>query len=179
MSDFESLIVLIIGIILGKSLDIVQVRLLHRREDEVADRKHLEWIDQQWWQKKADTYAGIIDSLWSGVAYDDKALRLEFYEEKNEVWLKTLEDDWATRHKNLERQSTIGAFYISEEAAEALKTYLASMHIRQTSYWEDLQSGLAAGRACLESVKLAAVKDLRLKSSSDSGPARSKSIPLP
>lgn len=133
-------------------------------EVRIADRQDQAWIDQQWWHRKADTYAEIIEILRKNQIVAE-AIRDQYLEAvKNDRLIHDLQLDVQERRVKLQNQRSSGAFYISADAAEAIDRYFKD---QANVYWDGLEDEIAEeqiaiNRTCLDAVREAALTDLRV-----------------
>ena len=138
-----------------------------RREDAVAERQSLEWVNRQWWDRKATAYTEIIEALWQSVEYSRDYLAHAYGESVKGVDVEHEKfDNYRKNQLNLSRTADVGAFVVSEEASAALQAYFTST--KSAADWdstEDIaENHLKAGEQCLKEVRSAALRDLRVSS---------------
>lgn len=124
------------------------------------------YYSQRWWEKKADTYQGIIEHL-TFLKYD----LLEMVDQHLGIKKPTLEkmEEMAKAHRQatrgIEQAAASGGFLITEEAAEVLRKL--TREIGSGNFGNDLvgqlQSDLEAVSDALDSFKQTALKDLHVK----------------
>jgi hypothetical protein len=118
---------------------------------------------ERWWERKADAYARIVESL-TGLVY--------YYEIQGEVAIgKELSDErhadlakqWRDGHLELKRATAAGLFLISPAAEAALTTMWREHdeHHRTAEDWlDEVEADYATTRTCLKAVVTAAQRDL-------------------
>ena len=138
---------------------------------------HRRFIREHRWERKADAYAKIIDSLitmtyalerWVKYEVADYHTEAELPEKaKNDYQVARAEYD--TARTQIERAATGGDYIISRKAAEALSDLIKELRRPTDSLfnWSDwfaqLNAYYAASRDCLKTVRAEAESDLRVK----------------
>lgn len=85
---------------------------------------------EKWWERKADAYSRIVESLqammeyWSAKA-DEEITRQEIREDR----AKKLSDSYDHAHHELSKATAVGAYIISEEVAGALAKLKERPHL--------------------------------------------------
>lgn len=156
------------GVFLGKLLDRWDRRDIYIREDAVAKVRFNEWIDQRWWERKADMYTGILSALGHLV---------ENYREWSEWhslgddgpipdWVAKQRDhsNWVNFHYDLENRVSSGTYLITEATVEAIRYYLRKADLSLLSMDDQAfaESAHAASLKTLEIVRREALQDLAI-----------------
>jgi hypothetical protein len=129
---------------------------------------------ERWWDRKADLYSNILDSLHQRIKYlengitvyyseyGDNSLTDEMKNKSNELYKKNLES-----LDHIARVRDVGSFIISKEAIEELTTGLKSGLTGKD--WSEMyppdfyQKELDIVNNCLQRIIIIAKKDLEVK----------------
>ncbi len=154
------------------------------REDELAERVRIseesqavrtqrEWAQQQWWSRKYDAYAQVLEALWRRL--DDSRSTLDSIYASRYGSPSTLppsakpgRSDWVDDRKVIRRLTDFGGFLIAEDAIAALRSYELTVR-RLTSESECrnteelFEDDIEAMEKCLNEVLAAALVDLNLR----------------
>lgn len=130
-------------------------------------RTRRDFISQRWWERKVEAYSRIIEALGMLIDYDEKMYDREIEQEQwSKENLKDLQKQWKAGHDEVCKASSIGTFLISEDAFSALKQYFKRPeNIRLDDLLSVMEHDLEAAKVCLESVKNAAMRDLKVNRS--------------
>lgn len=137
---------------------------------------HRRFIQERWWDRKADAYAKIIGSLAALTNWLDRWVWEEVVGVRGkEPLLKTQKDyevaliEYEEVRTQIERAATEGDYIISEKAANILLELMRQLRevpeerADWQSYFECLQEHLKAARDCLQTMRGEARSDLRVK----------------
>ena len=160
---FQILISLIPGILISFLTAFVTVRLSFKK-----------FRHERWWDRKADLYSNILDSLHQRIKYleneitvyyseyGDNSLTDEMKNKSNELYKKNSES-----RDHIARVRDIGSFIISKEAIEELTNGLNSGLTGKD--WREMfppdfyQKELDTINNCLQRIIIIAKKDLEIK----------------
>ncbi len=118
---------------------------------------------QQWWTRKADAYARIIEELsglvfYYGEHYDATIEHREISQERR----KEMEEHWRRSYAEIRRATDVGAFSISSNAEAALQAMWNNRaDAKKAGYWfTEMEADYLSARDCLKAIVLAAKADL-------------------
>jgi len=106
----------------------------------------------------------IVDTLWH--EYDFASETLDYYLEwdRSVAQAPVREISWRERNKLLKSRAQLGGFYISDEAAEALRDFFADLaKIDYEDVMDPPEVHLTASTKCLSRIKEAAAADLGIR----------------
>jgi hypothetical protein len=148
------------GLVIAVVTSIVSVRLSLRR-----------FYSQHWWERKADAYSEIVESLY----YMKWRLEilLEEIEEYKEISEKTQEyinDRYLQAKRSIRKAQGVGAFIISERAVKSLTKMLrrieVNKHESKGHFGQQVYSDLCDVDECLSEMRSLAKEDLKMTRSS-------------
>lgn len=155
------------------------------REDQIYSKSQQEWINQQWWQRKADAYSETLRALAREIQLDLEYLAEMEEGRANEKLRARLSEDLHERRLALTDLAALGGFVVSAEASAAIAAYLKLIN---DLYWEDdpydqVCSDLKGARECLARVQSEAERDLKIEhvtlASTPPSPPQGDSDPRP
>ena len=118
---------------------------------------------EKWWEKKAETYAKIIDALHHLKNYCEKKLDVEYgcfkLDQKVE---EKLAEQYKMALSEVSKAIDVGAFILTDEAVEILETYQNRPELSWDDYplFEIIEHDLKYTKECLQTFKIVAKKDL-------------------
>jgi hypothetical protein len=138
-----------------------------RRELELDRRQQQNWIDQQFWNRKAETYSRICELLWDEMAYA-KDYEDYIYDMSGDAKPPKSREDWEERREFLRQQGQIGGIFLSEEAVEELKQFNKdySKAIAAPDLDVIVEDVYSSAKSCLDAMLLIAQNDLQAKTKS-------------
>ena len=120
---------------------------------------------QTWWDKKRETYAGLLRALSTLEYLYDQLIEEEFEGlQRSERYLARRNEYSLEAHLEIQRAGATGPFYISGIAADALRTVaraLAFVHLDDP--FEDLNSKAKACATAIAAIRTEAKADLKTK----------------
>jgi hypothetical protein len=124
------------------------------------------FYSEKWWEKKAETYTAVINSLHHMKRYDDMMLEQAFgYGELPADREKELLKRSQESYDELMRLIDVGSFVLAPEAMAELqlleKEFCKGRAVQ--SWAEHLETSLAATNACLERLREIGRKDLKVE----------------
>jgi hypothetical protein len=140
--------------LVGVFTAVVSVRLALRR-----------FHAERWWERKADAYSRIVEALHSTMEYclahaaADEAGK--FVIEGRE---KQLDEDYDRAFRELRKATHVGAYIISDEAADVLATLekRPRLDLKDYALFEIYQADYEANKKALVEIKRIAKRDLRV-----------------
>jgi len=143
------------AVILVVFTSILTVRLAMRR-----------FYKEKWWEKKQETYSQLLETF-----HHIKNNAAEYYEgEINPDYLteekkQELTRDWKKFSREFAKLRDLASFHISDEAVAILDEYQKKTAEARKSetIFECIDGDLAAASQCLEALKEAAKRDLKVK----------------
>ncbi len=124
------------------------------------------FYSERWWERKADTYSRIVESLHHMKKYladtiDAEIEGIEFSKEKK----GDIKKKWDDGADQISKITDIGSFIISNEAEKILTELNKRLEqARNQKTWFDyLDKQFGAVDNCLKEIKIIAKKDLKLK----------------
>jgi len=142
------------SLIVGVCTVIFSVRLALRR-----------FHAERWWERKAEAYSRIAEALYDAMEYfearHDEDLSGEQIKEEDR---KRLVEGYDRAYRELRKATSVGAYIISDEVAEALATLEKRPRLdpKDTSWFEIFDENLHAYKKALAEVRALAKKDLRV-----------------
>jgi hypothetical protein len=143
------------GIIIAIFTSILTVRLAIRRFHE-----------EKWWEKKQEMYSSLLETLhhlknYAAEHYEDQINPDHITNEKREELMK----DWKKFSREFAKLRDLASFHLSNNAVAILDEYeKKKAEVRKSNNIFDLIDGdLAAVSECLEELKKAAKRDLKVK----------------
>ena len=153
----QLLLALVPGVIIAVVTAFLTVRLSLRQ-----------FYSQRWWERKAEAYSTIVESIYHAKNYVARLLEAE--EEGREVSndrRKQLEEYSMKAYEELNKAASIGAFIISDEAATHLSKLLKELRTdadyNELSWREVLDSEVSILNRSLVKMRECAKKDLQIK----------------
>jgi hypothetical protein len=146
---------IISGVVVAIVTSLVTVHLSLRR-----------FYSERWWERKAEAYSSIIESLHH---VKNNLEALMDAEERgrtiSEDTRKQLADLSAKGYREVEKATSIGAFIISDHAANSLMELRRRFQQRdpEMSWYNYLESRLTAIDQCLVEMRTTARKDLKVQ----------------
>ena len=130
---------------------------------------------EKWWDRKAEAYARVIESLVTLTYALDRWLEYEYREQVDpyappQKLQQGIRSEYSKSKNHLERVATEGNYVLSDKAASALSDLIK--HFRQEedggfqqgpTLSEELVSDLKAATSCLKIVREEAKSDLKVK----------------
>lgn len=121
---------------------------------------------ERWWERKADTYSRIVESLCHLKAYSDAKIpeylkSIEYSDERK----KALSDDYTRAYNELTRIIAIGAYIICDEAAAVLDELWNRPRLdwAKNPPWEIFEADSNAYQDTLKKMRDIAKKDLGVR----------------
>lgn len=118
---------------------------------------------ERWWERKAEAYTRIVESLYHVKAYSD-AMIPEYLEGAtySPEHKKRLSDEYSAAHRELSKTTGIGAYIICDEAAEVLEELRKrpGLDWDQNPPWEVFEDDAQAYGAALDKIRRIAKRDL-------------------
>lgn len=121
---------------------------------------------EKWWEKKAEAYEHIIGALHDHKAFSDTYLEAEYKgKDVPEETDNMLRKNSKQAHLVIERAANMGGFIISKKAQDRLRRYQkeALEASNSSSWFEYLDSDLAAASSCMDDIIQIAKEDLRIR----------------
>ena len=153
----QLLLALVPGVIIAVVTAFLTVRLSLRQ-----------FYSQRWWERKAEAYSTIVESIYHAKNYVARLLEAE--EEGSEVSnerRKQLEEYSMKAYEELNKAASIGAFIISDEAAthisKLLKDLRSEEHDTERSWYDYLDSKVSILDRSLVKIREYAKKDLEIR----------------
>jgi hypothetical protein len=118
---------------------------------------------ERWWERKADAYSRIIESLADLVYYHETHLSAaEQGRDLSEVTRTEIEGYWRRGHAEAKRAAAVGAFLISPGAEAALRDLGKALgkEIHPNDWYGMMEDSYVGTKAVLDAVVAAAKKDL-------------------
>ena len=118
---------------------------------------------ERWWERKADVYSRIVESLYHVKVYCDvmisKSLETVHYSPDH---LENLSNNYTTAYRDLQKASHIGAYIICDEAAKVLDELQKRQQPewQTTPPWEFYEIEAKAFGCALDKIRKIAKKDL-------------------
>ncbi len=121
---------------------------------------------EKWWEKKHETYSHLLETLHHLKNYAAEHFEGEIdpnyiTEEKSQELAK----DWKKFSREFAKLSDLASFHLSKESVEILNKYQKEKaEVRKSkTIFEIIDGDLAAASNCLEALKEAAKRDLKIK----------------
>lgn len=144
-------------------------RELWKHEEQIAARQQSDWVQQQWWHEKQKTYALLIEAMYQLKTEADNSLAYAWNELDGSATSsrEQTQSRWKENLDHVKRTNEIGAFTVSETAANVIADYFATRRQLQRA-WDDealnpidvYEADAAATKKCLADLRLAALLDL-------------------
>lgn len=150
--------VLIPGIVIAVLSAVITVKLAIRRFHE-----------ERWWDKKVESYSSLLDVLHRFKRYASKHYANEFV--PTDIFSKeekqALEEEWRRTREDYSRLRDLASFHLSDEAISILDEYEKKKQSGAPEPGFDMlqliQADLDAASHCLERLKEAAKRDLKVE----------------
>ena len=147
--------VILPGLIVAVFTSILTVRLaIHR------------FYKEKWWEKKHETYSSLLETLhhlknYAAEHYEGEIKPDHITDEKRQKLTK----DWKKFSREFAKLRDLASFHLSDEAVAILNKYQKKKAEARKSktIFEWIDGDLAAGSECLEELKKAAKRDLKVK----------------
>lgn len=138
-----------------------------RRDLELSQRQQQNWIDQQFWNRKAEAYSRICELLWQEMAYAEDYEEY-MYDMSGQAKPPKSHEDWEERRGYLRQQGQIGGIFLAAEAVEELKVFYRdySKAIEEIDPDPIVEGVYASSKRCLDAILVIAERDLRLSAKS-------------
>ena len=143
------------GIVIATITSILTVRLAIRRFHE-----------EKWWEKKQEMYSRLLETLhhlknYAAEHYEDQINPDYITDEKR----KELTKDWKKFSREFTKLQDLASFHLSNEAVAILDQYekKKAEARKSDSIFDWVDGDLAAVSECLEELKKAAKRDLKVK----------------
>jgi hypothetical protein len=139
-------------------------RLAHETRLE-GERRQL-WIDQQWWQRKADTYSQIVGALRNLLNEYEHRVASEMGEtsELTPEVDATYKAESAKYWQVISSAADIGEFVVSSEVSNALRKWSKDVedngNFIAPNWFDYFDACVHDTKSCLETVRIAALRDL-------------------
>lgn len=121
---------------------------------------------EKWWEKKAETYARIVDALHHLKNYCEQKLNAEYgHSQLSPEKEHELSQQYKMAFCELAKAIDVGSFIISNEAVKILETYRnrPQLNCNENSLWDIIEHDLKYAEECLQNFKLSAERDLNIK----------------
>ncbi|MBW2664222.1 MAG: hypothetical protein JRD93_20160 [Deltaproteobacteria bacterium] len=121
---------------------------------------------EQWWERKADSYSRIVESLHQIKAWcEDQLEYIEMNQDSSHDKEKELQLKFKKASNEIRRAVDIGSFFISLESERTMMTLWDEMEKakNEPSFYEYLNSKLKCLNNGLKIIKVQAKKDLSVK----------------
>ena len=117
---------------------------------------------QHWWERKAEVYSNLIESLTS-LKLSLELWLSELYGERqlNEEKRLSVEEQYRVGAEIVRRVAAQGAFIASEEVVETVKKVVAALEFRSQDLVEEMEHSSVAVNEALDRIRVQARKDLR------------------
>lgn len=122
--------------------------------------------EEKWWEKKVEMYSSLLETLhhmknYAAEHYEDQINPEYITDEKREELLR----DWKQFSREFAKLLDLASFHLSSEAVAVLDEYKKKKAEarKSKSIFEWIDGDLAAVSACLEELKKAAKRDLKVK----------------
>lgn len=122
---------------------------------------------ERWWDRKAEAYSRIVESLVSAVTYFD--VMIDYWENNPGDTTKKGREDLQERYEvarlELKKAAGIGAFIISSDAVDALRELekRPALSWDDEPPWEIFSAELRAHEKALGTIREIARRDLRVR----------------
>ena len=145
---------IVAGVVIAMVTAVVTVRLSLRS-----------FYSERWWERKAEAYTAVIESLHHMKRYDDTMLELTYEgrelaeERKNELLERSQK-----AYDEFKRLMDVGSFVLAPDAMEELRTLEKEFRkAGNAQTWHDhLEISLAATQVCLDNLRQIGRKDLKV-----------------
>ncbi len=125
-----------------------------------------QFYSQRWWEQKAESYSKILEDL-SRLQYsfgewiDEESENRKFSDKKKEK----LSEDYGQSRETLEKLRAVGAFYISEDAAQILDELFKLLYQADSeeSWIHMILQSYEAVKECIEKIRKCAKDDLKIR----------------
>lgn len=157
MSEFTQgiLVALIPALIVSIITAILTVRLSMRQ-----------FYSQRWWERKAEAYSKIIETLSDlEHCYSEEFGELAYEKQFTDKEKERLRESFHDAHESITKASIIGAFIISDDVAKALSRLSSGLKEEdpQGDWFGDMLKHYNLVRTSIEEIRMLAKKDLRVK----------------
>jgi hypothetical protein len=143
------------GIIIAVLTSVLTVRLALRR-----------FHKEKWWEKKQEMYSSLLETLhhlknYAAEHYEGQMNPDHITDEKREELTK----DWKQFSREFAKLIDLASFHLSNEAVAVLDQYVKKKAEARKSddIFDWIDGDLAAATECLEELKKAAKRDLKVK----------------
>lgn len=124
------------------------------------------FASEKWWERKAEAYTRIIDTLSDLVYYFQETYKADVeYIELSEERRQEIHEHWKRGNLAVRKATNIGAFLISSEAESALKQYWQQpqeKHDPGDWIWQ-IEHDYESAETCLKQLVVCAKRDLGLE----------------
>ena len=118
---------------------------------------------ERWWERKADAYSQIVESLYHLKVYSDTSIResregVQYTAEHK----KALTEQYSAAHAELSKTTTIGAYIICDEAAKVLEELQNRPELdwNETPPWDIFEADSTAYGEAIKKIRNIAKMDL-------------------
>mgnify|MGYP001574868345 CR=1 FL=1 len=118
---------------------------------------------ERWWERKAETYSRVVESLYHVKAYGDAMVREDLegvqYTPEHK---KRLREEYSAGHRELSKATSIGAYIICDDAAKVLDELRKRPRLDwdENPPWEVFEDDARAYGEALTKMREIAKKDL-------------------
>ena len=125
-----------------------------------------QFYSQRWWERKADAYSKIIETLTDlehcHIEEMDQLTNEERFTDNDK---EKLRESFRRAHESISKAAIIGAYIISEDTAKTLSKlmYVLEKEDPKGDWTKDLLEHYELVRKSIEEIKRHAKKDLRIK----------------
>lgn len=145
---------LVTGIIIAFTSALLSVRLSIKR-----------FRSERWWERKAESYATILESLHYMKLYCNEQFENQVGNEAiPPERLTELSNKWTTGEEAISKAIDMGLFMFSNEAIQSLSTLqddLMKASVKDFS-WENIPERIDALNGCMSNLRAIAKKDLKI-----------------
>lgn len=118
---------------------------------------------EKWWEKKTETYSGIVDALHKLKNYCEQKLEAEYRPNSlSKEKEKELQNQYNQAYQEVTKAIDVGSFIISKEALKVLQDYenRPQLNWNENPLWDIIEHDLDYTKTCLKNFKKEAKKDL-------------------
>ncbi len=153
----SGVIILVSGVIIAIVTAYLTVRLSLKR-----------FRTERWWERKAETYSNILESLHLMKQYYDALIAAELnYQEISDERGKEIWGRWKGGIEEIARVTDIGSFIVSDEAVRRLEQLQGDLDLdgpdATKSFYEFLEDQFEKIQKCLSEIREIAKEDLNVK----------------
>jgi uncharacterized membrane protein YcjF (UPF0283 family) len=158
-STWQLIVAIVPGLLIAVATSVITVQLTLRQ-----------FYSQKWWERKAEAYSKIIEALYYMQMHRERVYNAEV---EGVRYSKDRMDEWAKHasagYAEIDKATAIGAYVISEEAANILTTLrkeqdrIDAAYEEGIDYIEIIDSHWSAIGKCLTEIRACARRDLKVE----------------